>query len=620
MVAESVRAHLSRRLPQVASWWLAVAVLVLAALLPYLVASDRWVRVAALALVYVALASGLNLLVGHTGLLDLGYVAFFTIGAYVTSIISTRLFVDRWGFDPAGLWWLFLLNVLLAMGLAAVAGVIIGYPTLRARGDYLAIMTLAFGEIVRIVAINWTSLTGGAVGIRGVPPMTVPGRTLIMPIEIYYVVLVLVVLLLVAITRLVASPVGRAWVAIREDELVAGSVGVNTRRYKLLAYACGASIAGSVGVLFAHMQQFVNPDSFTLEDSLIVVAVVILGGTGTFWGPVVGAVIWIFFQAWASDLAVVQQNPEFTLGVLALVVIVLMIFRPNGLVTKRVDLAMSSIPDVEPMPARLPDRGGSDRSEGPVDEVLIAARGVTCRFGGLTALKDVDLDVKRGEILGIIGPNGAGKSTFFNVISGLIPATEGTVRFRGWDVSAGSLHELSVRGVSRTFQNIRLFGDMTVVENLLVGAHERCRRWVPALVVRSRAARRQELAAHADVAQLLACFGLWPERLRMARTLSYGHQRRVEVARALMTLPEVLLLDEPAAGMNEDETAELSDLILQIRDSGVTVVLIEHDMSLLMRVSDRVVVLDHGEKIADGSPEEVRLDSRVLDAYLGTEV
>jgi len=585
-----------------------------AIVLPFLLPGDRWVRVAALALIYVALASGLNILVGLTGLLDLGYIAFFIIGAYTTAVLTARVFVDGLGFDPDELWWLFPVSLALALVLSAVAGAIIGYPTLRARGDYLAIMTLAFGEIVRIVSINWVDLTGGSVGIRGIPPLSLGGSS---PTGTYYAVLLMVVVILIAVAGLVASPVGRAWVAIREDELVASSMGIKTKRYKLLAYMCGAAVAGVTGVFFAHMQQFINPDSFTLEDNFIVLSLVILGGAGTFWGPVVGATLWIFFQAIARDWAIVQEHPEFRTGILALIVIVLMIVRPGGLVRRRLRLTRArhdaGSPGDGETPATDPRR---PRNPGaPTLQVDDVSR----TFGGLSALRGVTLQIDHGEIVGLMGPNGAGKSTLLNVLSGVTPPSSGRISFEGIPLDRADSADVNAAGIARTFQTVRLFWDMTVLENMLVGAHGRLKGWVPAFVLRLPRTAKAERAAADEARRLLAFVGLGDREGELAKSLDYEGQRRVEIARALMTRPLLLLLDEPAAGMNESETRALADLIVRIRDAGIDIVLIEHDMDLLMGVSDRIIVLDHGVVIADDIPEQIRKNPLVLEAYLGSD-
>jgi branched-chain amino acid transport system permease protein len=614
-----------------ASPWLRFLIPALAAIialaLPALLPGDKWVRVAALALVYVALASGLNLLVGITGLLDLGYVAFFVVGAYTTAIVTVRVFIDGLGMDPSSLWWLLPVNILGAVVLAGAAGAVIGYPTLRARGDYLAIMTLAFGEIVHLVSINWIDFTGGSVGIRGIPPIEVLGLKLTSPTASYYLMLVVVAALLVVIAGIVASPVGRAWVAIREDELVASSIGVKTRRYKLLAYVCGASVAGVTGVFFAHMQQFINPDSFTLEENFIILSLVILGGSGTFWGPALGAALWIFFQAFARDLEIVQQHPEFRTGMLALIVIILMIVRPGGIVSTPPKLTRAAAVaralarrakgQQQDGEAGVPGTPPAEASE-PVTGAVLQVDGLGKRFGGLKALDGVSFELRRGEILGLMGPNGAGKSTLLNALSGVSPATEGTITLAGDRIERLSSDEVSVRGIARTFQTVRLFWDMTVLENLLVGAHTRLKGSVLAFALRLPSRTAAEAAAMVDASELLRFADISDLAEAKAQRLTYGRQRRVEIARALMTRPRVLLLDEPAAGMNESETRELAELIVRVRDRGVDVILIEHDMDLLMSISDRIVVLDHGVVIACGTPDEVRRDPAVVEAYLGS--
>jgi branched-chain amino acid transport system permease protein len=314
---------------------------VLAVGLPFLIPSDYWVRVLASVLLYGALASGLNLVVGYAGLLDLGYVAFYAVGAYLTSILFINVFEETYGVRPETVWWLFYVNLIAGGFLAALFGVVLGYPTLRLRGDYLAIMTLGFGEIVRTVALNWDGLTNGPMGIRGIPPPELGVFVLDSPRALYVIALALLAFTLFTSARLVGSFMGRAWVAIREDETVAETIGVATSRYKIYAYAIAAFYAGALGVFFAHFQQFVSPFSFTLWENVLLVCVVVLGGAGTLWGPVIGAAVWLIFVEWAMDFRFVQRHPELRFLALGVLLWALMIFRPQGIgVTGRKPLQM----------------------------------------------------------------------------------------------------------------------------------------------------------------------------------------------------------------------------------------------------------------------------------------
>jgi branched-chain amino acid transport system permease protein len=315
--------------------------LAIAIVLPFLVGSDRWITLLTVVVIYVILASGLNIVVGFTGLLDLGYVAFYAIGAYYTAIIFSSVLKAKWGLDLDAYWWLMWVNLLIGGVLASIAGVLIGYPTLRVRGDYLAIMTLAFGEIIRIVAANWVGLTRGPSGIPGIPKPMLFGFEFRTQISLYFLALVLAVISLWAISRIVRSRIGRAWTAVREDEVAAEAMGIHTRRYKLLSYATGAFFAGVMGVFFGHYLNYISPSSFMLMESFLILCLVVLGGMGNLWGPVLGAIIWVTLQEWLRDISFVQEHPETRGMALGLVLVLLMVFRPQGLLgSMRVALEM----------------------------------------------------------------------------------------------------------------------------------------------------------------------------------------------------------------------------------------------------------------------------------------
>ncbi len=636
---------------------------ILLLLFPIVMDDDAMVDSAANALSYATLALGLNIVVGFAGLLDLGYAAFFAIGAYYYGIFTSFQVMPHWSQAWAPLAFLglvekmnqggpdlvhFTLSFWLALPMAAVVsamfGVLFGAPTLRLRGDYLAIVTLGFGEIVPIVARNVDSVTNGAAGLNGIQaPRLFDYSFGVDSVPYYYVGLGLVALLVFVSSRLRDSRVGRAWMAIREDETAANAMGVNPVRFKLLAFAIGAAFAGMTGVFFVAKLQTATPEMFNFNVSSMLLVMVVLGGMGSVWGVVLGAVLLQLMQTvflpqlsgWANALGEAVGNHflatldlvQWTQLFFGVILIAMMLYRRQGLIpaTRRVAPLAFAAQHAEVVRGgfqhtdRIPRWDEAGALQGGLEVPGLEIRGLTVRFGGLVALDGVDLTVPAGGVVAVIGPNGSGKSTLFNTITGLVPAAEGSIRFRGEELTGLAPHEILRRGVARTFQNIRLFPTLSVLENVLIGRHSRLRSGAVMSVLHTPLNRREEDAARTSALDLIAMFGnrLTPRIAQAVGGLSYANRRRVEIARALASRPHILLLDEPTAGMNPAETLELAEQIGSLHRMGLTILIIEHKLDVVTALADTVVVLDHGVKIAEGRPEEVRRDEQVLTAYLG---
>ena len=632
-------------------------VLTLAVLLfPILHPDDADVDSMANAAAYAVLALGLNIVVGMAGLLDLGYAAFFAIGAYAYGMASSFQLMPPW--TPGWEWaaWLglaeklnqgagdvvhltvsFWLMLPASALIAAGFGVLFGAPTLRLRGDYLAIVTLGFGEIVPIVARNLPAYTNGAMGLNGVAAPSLFGWGFgIDATPYYYVAVALVALLVFASIRLRDSRVGRAWMAIREDEVAAAAMGVNLVRFKLLAFAIGAGFAGAAGTFYVAKLQTATPEMFGFPVSVMILVMVVLGGLGSVWGVVLGAAFLSLLQSWflpglstwthALGAAVGSpflQRLEFVRAtelVFGLILVGMMLYRRDGLIPAARRPAALSFDQQHAEVCRGGFAGGlrgigAERSA----DAALEVRGVTVRFGGVVALNAVDLLVPAGGVVAVIGPNGSGKSTLFNTITGLTPASEGSIRFGGVELLSLPPHRILELGIARTFQNIRLFPTLSVLENVLVGEHARLRTGALRAVLRPPATRREEADALDRAREVLAIFGnrLLPRVAQAVGGLSYANRRRVEIARALASRPKLLLLDEPTAGMNPAETLELAEQIGSLRRLGLTILIIEHKLDVVTQLADTVVVLDGGTKLTEGRPDEVRQNEAVLTAYLG---
>ena len=588
------------------SGWLLLAGAVAMPFTPF--ADQKTMDLGVLILTYVMLGWGLNIVVGLAGLLDLGYVAFYAVGAYSYALLSTQHGMGFWAVLP------------LAGMMAALFGIVLGFPVLRLRGDYLAIVTLGFGEIIRLVLLNWFDLTNGPAGIGSIPGPTlfgavfaetapagkqtvsemlgIPFNGIHRLIFLYYIILFLALITNLFTQRMRRLPVGRAWEALREDETACRALGINPTNTKLTAFAIGAMFAGFAGSFFAAKQRFISPESFVFIESAIILAIVVLGGMGSQIGVVLAAVLLIGLPEWFRDLG------SYRMLAFGLAMVLIMVFRPRGL--HRPSRALA---------AAASGQTGRRRMNAPQSPPLIDVEHLTMRFGGLLAVDDVSFAARPREITAIIGPNGAGKTTVFNCITGFYKPTVGRLTLRGGDrdylLERMLGHEVGQRAkVARTFQNIRLFPAMTVLENLMVAQHNKLMRASGWSVLGLLGLRRYRQAEEAGVELARG----WLERIellddadRPAGELPYGAQRRLEIARAMCTEPRLLCLDEPAAGLNPRESAQLNQLLVSIRDrDGVGMLLIEHDMSVVMNISDHVIVLDYGRKIAEGNPAEVR--------------
>ena len=563
------------------------------------------------------LGLSLNLIYGMTGMFSLGHAGFMAIGAYVSAllILSPAQKEAMWILEPIAPWLLnlqapFLVSLAAAGLIAALVGWLIALPVLRLGGDYLGIATLGFAEIIRILITNLTPITNGSLGLKGIPAHT----TLWMS----YGCLALVLFCTVCMMR---SNFGNVLRAVRDDEIAARTMGVDTFRARVLAFTLGCFGGGLGGALMGNLITTIDPRMFMITQTYSLLMIVVVGGLGSITGSLIGSVLVTTMLEWLRFV----ENP-ITLGSLhipgipgmrmvlfSVLLIVVIIFRREGIMGMR-EFSWDWI-----LPRRRKDAASPVT---PHSGPMLELQDVTLRFGGLVAVDRLSFSIAEGQIVGLIGPNGAGKTSAFNVISGFYRPTAGQVNFMGERLTGLSPHEVCRKGLSRTFQNIRLFGNETVLENVMVGSwvRQKTRWWMTLLPFLFLDALREDTEIRLRALSLLKRLGLDGHADDAASSLPYGAQRRLEIARALATQPRFLLLDEPAAGMNPQESEELMRFIRRLRDDfRLTILLIEHDMKVVMNVCDVIHVLDQGVPIAHGTPGEIRSNPRVVEAYLGSD-